>query len=105
MTKGLELATDKKSIFLFLLIYIYKTRENFVICFSEVQRKIGAELVFNAIVGWNLEYHLFFCIQNSLHNATRDEFGTSHSMNFRNAIILIQSYQWLKIYFVILGLN
>ena len=51
---------------------------------SEVQKNIGAELVYNDIVGPNLERHPI-CSQIPPHNAVRDEFGTSLFMNFGKA--------------------
>ena len=56
-----------------------------IIRLSEVQRKTGAELVYNGIVGPNLGRHLLFCSQIPPHNAVREEFGTSLSMNFGKA--------------------
>ena len=52
---------------------------------SEVQRKTGAELVYNGYCVPNLGRHLLFCSQIPPHNALRDEFGTSLSMNFEKA--------------------
>ena len=54
---------------------------------SEVQRKTGAEPVYNGIVGPNLGRHLLFCSQIPSHNAIRNEFDTSLSMNFGKANI------------------
>ena len=52
---------------------------------SEIQRKTGAELVYNDIVGPNLGRHLLFCPQVPPHNAVRDEISTSFFMNFGRA--------------------
>ena len=62
-----------------------KSKSFVTIRLSEVQRKTSAELFYNGIVGPNLGRHLLFCSQIPPHNAVRDEFGTSLSMNFGKA--------------------
>ena len=72
----------------------YMKTQNFTWCnksvirLSEVQRKTGAELVYKSIARPNLGHHLLFRSQNPPHNAIRDEFGTSLSMNFGKANLL-----------------
>ena len=52
---------------------------------EDVQKKTGAKLVHNGIVGRNVGRHLLFCSQISPHNAIRDKFGARLSMNFGKA--------------------
>ena len=47
---------------------------------SKVQKKSGAELVYNSIVGRNFGRHLLFCSETPPHNAISDEFDTSLSL-------------------------